>query len=117
MITREQQIQLDIDRIDDQTTAVGKLKKQIKLTRVLYGTAALIIFAVAVGLRVYPLIPLLVVLGFAYGVRQAALGKAITTALNGKSPLDLANKRRELHQLLAAEQAATIRNWSPNNHH
>lgn len=71
MITREQQLQLDLDKIDDQIHACRKLKKQIKRTRILYGVAALTIFAVAVGLRVYLLIPLLIVISFAYGVRQA----------------------------------------------
>lgn len=117
MLTREQQIQLDIDRINDQITVVDKLGKQIKRTRILYGAVALIVFAVAVGLRVYLLIPLLAVIGLAYGVRQATLGKAITQALDGKKPMDLASEKRKLTQLLAAEQAATIHNWSPNNHH
>lgn len=117
MLTREQQIQLKLDKINDQTTAVYKLGKQIKRTRILYGAAALIIFAVAVGLRAHLSIPLLAVTFFAYGVRQATLRGAITATLDGQSHLALASKRRELQQLLAAEQAATIRNWSPNNHH
>lgn len=116
MITREQQLQLDLDKIDDQIQACRKIEKDIKRTHIIYGVVALIIFAVAVGLRVHLLIPLLIVISFAYGVRQATLRGAITQTLDGKKPLDLASEKRELTKLIAAEQIATIHNWKPPHH-